>query len=131
MITTVALHADHLARGLRDAAAARIAALRPSQGAPAAGGTDCRLGGPGLDGDQGNASAEVAELVQLRADAGRAWAEDRWVDLVHLARSHGQHLRLAEPVAESMRWIEVATGATAVSPSAHAVGAPRSGQYEG
>jgi hypothetical protein len=120
MITTVALHADHLARGLRDAAAARIAALRPPRGA------DCRRGGIALGGDRGTVSTEVAELVQLRADAGRAWVEDRWADLVHLARSHHQHLWLTEPLAESLRWIEVATAS-----GSQAVAAPRAAAHQG
>ncbi|WP_405014858.1 hypothetical protein [Kitasatospora sp. NBC_01539] len=111
MITPVSQHADLLAQGLREAAAARIAALRTVLCAPPPPReADRHRWELLLDEEQRSALAETSDLVRLRDEAGRAWVEDRWGDLVHLAHRHRRQLPLGHTLMESVRRIEDATG---------------------
>ncbi|MFD9124443.1 hypothetical protein [Kitasatospora sp. NPDC059571] len=102
---------DLLAAGLRAAAAARIAELLRALGPVPTGPADRHPREPVLDEDRRRLLAEYDDLVRLREAAGRAWSEDRLVDLVQLADRSRRHLMLGGDLVDAMRRIAAFTDA--------------------
>jgi len=98
--------ADQIARALRTITDARLAELRQALGPIPTGADDRRRWAAGLTEDQEQLFAEHDDLVALRTEVGRAWAEDRWADVAHIAHRHRRRLELDDDLVAVIHRLE-------------------------
>ncbi|MER5641853.1 hypothetical protein ABT095_33570 [Kitasatospora sp. NPDC002227] len=104
--TAALTDADQVARALRGITDIRLAGLRQALGPIPPGRDDRRRWAASLTEDQEQLLAEHDDLVALRTEVGRAWAEDRWADVAHIAHRNRRRLGLGDDLVAVIHRLE-------------------------